>query len=85
MQVLLDESLPVALAEVDCNGTEENLLECGRSDSAISSCGLSGTVASDNTILACVNPVAGALHHSATVKQKVVDEHIHVWDLALPS
>lgn len=54
MQVLLGGALPVALAEVDCDGSETSLLECASTDASIRFCGL------DNTVLACINTVAGA-------------------------
>eukprot|EP00892_Ulva_mutabilis_P002459 jgi/Ulvmu1/12213/UM086_0002.1 len=50
---VLPRGRPVALANVDCNGTEASLLECASEDEAIPGCGVSGTRASDNLILAC--------------------------------
>ena len=57
MQVLLGGVLPVALAEVNCDGSETSLLECSSSDTAIRFCGR------DNTVLSCINTVAGVPPH----------------------
>lgn len=52
---VLPRARPVALANVDCDGTEASLLECSSDDSKVPECGLSGTKAPDNIILACGN------------------------------
>lgn len=52
MQVLV-ESLPVALASVDCDGTETSLLACSSSEEDLQECGIANTNLTKATVLAC--------------------------------
>ena len=56
VQVLF-ESLPVALAAVDCDGTEASITECQSNDNLISAC----TNITSSTVLACANSGEGKL------------------------
>ena len=56
LQVLF-ENLPVALAAVDCDGTEESITECQSNDSLIGMC----TNITSSTVLACANSADGEL------------------------
>ena len=60
VQVLLGE-VPVALAAVECSGTETSLLDCPSNDDLIRRCGVPGTKLSDATVLACADSAGVSL------------------------
>lgn len=51
--------LPVALATVDCNGTETSLLDCSSKPNDVGGCNIAGTNLTDATVLTCSNTTAG--------------------------
>ena len=55
-QVLFD-NLPVALAAVDCDGSETSITECQTNDGLIGTC----TNVTSSTVLACGNSVDGVM------------------------
>ena len=52
---VLFENLPVALAAVDCEGTEASITECQSNDNFIGEC----TNITSSTVLACANSAGG--------------------------
>ena len=56
VQVLF-ENLPVALAAVDCDGTEASITECQSNPNLIGAC----TNITSSTVLACANSGAGVV------------------------
>ena len=54
---VLFKDLPVALAAVDCNGTEDSITECQSNDRRVSAC----TNFTSSTVLACANSGEGEL------------------------
>ena len=72
MQVL-DENLPVGLAAVDCDGTEDSLLDCTFDNDRARFCiaggfgsgasSTKGVNATDGTVLACADAAVGANHN----------------------
>ena len=52
---VLFENLPVALAGVDCEGTEASITECQKNDNFIGEC----TNITSSTVLACANSAGG--------------------------
>lgn len=61
MQVL-DASLPVGLAAVDCTGSEASLLACPSDDAGLLRCAIPDSNATDATVLACGNTTGGGGH-----------------------
>ena len=59
VQVIVDD-LPVALANVDCDGNETSLLQCSSSQSDIRSCRNFDSNFTDSTVLACSRTDPGA-------------------------
>ena len=68
---VLDENLPVGLAAVDCDGTEDSLLDCAFDNARARFCAAGGFAraassakginATDGTVLACADAAAGAI------------------------
>ena len=52
---VLFENLPVALAAVDCKGTEASITDCQSNDNLIGEC----TNITSSTVLACANSANG--------------------------